>query len=302
MVESVARKKKTRVFVSYSRHDEALVRPLSSLLGVASDEAVFLDVESLKPGAQWEKEIIAAVREASVFILCWCCAGKNSKFIAQEISTALKDKAKKVVPVLFCSTALPAKIADRQWIDLREQIIHACDPKHANDPAANPAYRPPRSSGGRTFRGERPAHIDDYMAGWRGDREERRNRECGPGADVARTRPGGMKPANPQHPYGQYSAVSAGGCVAGLTAGLMIIAIIALLGGLIALAVHLVRTGHAPALREAGYLAMGLTILIFALLRISRIIRERAEDLQLEASRISSRAESYFRGLGKTDF
>jgi hypothetical protein len=44
------RKKRCKVFVSYSRHDEELVKPLAGLLGAAANDAVFLDVTSLKSG------------------------------------------------------------------------------------------------------------------------------------------------------------------------------------------------------------------------------------------------------------
>jgi hypothetical protein len=80
----MARKKRYKVFVSYSRHDEALVQPLAGLLGVAADEAVFLDIASIAPGDLWEKKILVAVKECSVFILCWCCEGANSDFICER--------------------------------------------------------------------------------------------------------------------------------------------------------------------------------------------------------------------------
>ena len=89
----MARKKKPKVFVSYSRHDEALVRPLAGLLGVASSGVVFMDVASLQPGDHWEKEILEAVQQASVFVLCWCCECEKSDFVAREIGTALSDPA-----------------------------------------------------------------------------------------------------------------------------------------------------------------------------------------------------------------
>jgi hypothetical protein len=127
----VARKKKTRVFVSYSRHDEALVRPLAGLLGIAADRVVFLDVTSLQPGDEWETEIINAVRESSVFVLCWCCESQKSEFVAREISTALLDPHKRMVPVLFCSIHLPEALAKRQWIDLSGRILHECGGTHA---------------------------------------------------------------------------------------------------------------------------------------------------------------------------
>ncbi len=120
----MARKKKTRVFVSYSRHDEALVRPLAGLLGIAADRAVFLDVTSLQPGDEWEAEIINAVRQSSVFVLCWCCESQKSEFVAKEIGMALLDPHKRMVPVLFCSVDLPEALAKRQWIDLSGRNSH----------------------------------------------------------------------------------------------------------------------------------------------------------------------------------
>jgi hypothetical protein len=136
----VAPKKKCKVFVSYSRHDEALVRPLAGLLGVAADDAVFLDVTSLKAGDLWEKEIFDALKEASVFILCWCCESEKSKAVAAEIAAALSDDSKKLVPVLFCSTPLPADLAKRQWTDLRGKVVHKC----SNHPKVKASSSPNR--------------------------------------------------------------------------------------------------------------------------------------------------------------
>ncbi|MFY9645839.1 MAG: toll/interleukin-1 receptor domain-containing protein [Terriglobales bacterium] len=119
--------KKIKVFVSYSRHDEDKVKPLASLLGVATDEIVFLDVTSVEPGDDWKTRIEDAVREASVFVLCWCCASQASEFVAHEISIATESKDKRLVPVLFCSTPLPPLLAAKQWIDLRGQIVHLCN-------------------------------------------------------------------------------------------------------------------------------------------------------------------------------
>ena len=124
------RKTRYKVFVSYSRHDEALVRPLAGLLGAAASNAVFLDVNSLKPGDSWRSEIRDAVRNASVFIVCWCCESKKSEFIAEEIRTALEDADKHLVPVRLCEAPLPDRLSDRQWIDLRGRIVHECtDPE-----------------------------------------------------------------------------------------------------------------------------------------------------------------------------
>jgi hypothetical protein len=126
----VADKKPCKVFISYSRHDEALIKPIASLLVAAGDDAVFLDVTSLKSGDCWEEEIIRAVKESLVFVLCWCCESAKSDFVTKEIKTALKDRGKKLIPVLLCSEKLPTAFARRQWIDLRSQVVHKCEVKH----------------------------------------------------------------------------------------------------------------------------------------------------------------------------
>jgi TIR domain len=126
----VAHKKRCKVFVSYSRHGEALIKPLAGLLGAAVDDAVFFDVTSLKPGDLWDKEITAAITESLVFVLCWCCQGSKSKFVAKEMRIALKDKKKRLVPVLLCAAKLPASFARRQWIDLRGKVPHECESMH----------------------------------------------------------------------------------------------------------------------------------------------------------------------------
>ena len=129
----MAQKKKCKVFVSYSRHDEGLVKPLAGLLGVVAEDAVFLDVERLKPGQLWEKEITEAVERSSVFVVCWCCETERSRFVMQEIALALRDPKKKVVPVLFCAAILPAHLFDRQWIDLRGRVVHTCNAAHIKE-------------------------------------------------------------------------------------------------------------------------------------------------------------------------
>jgi hypothetical protein len=123
----MARKRRCKVFVSYSRHDEALVKPLAGLLGVAADDAVFLDIDSIRPGDLWKSEIEEAVRACSVFVLCWCCESSRSGFVKHEIDIALEDGEKRLVPVLFCPTPLPSSLAARQWINLQGRIVHICD-------------------------------------------------------------------------------------------------------------------------------------------------------------------------------
>ncbi len=136
------------------------MKPLAGLLGAAANDAVFLDVTSIHPGDFWKSEIDHALQNASVFILCWCCASQKSEFIAYEIKAAMQSREKRLVPVLFCSAPLPGSLADRQWIDLRGRVVHACEahelPKNAGRKAestgeftvAFPAMAPPAPPGG----------------------------------------------------------------------------------------------------------------------------------------------------------
>jgi hypothetical protein len=141
---------RTKVFVSYSRHDEALVRPLAGLLGVATDDAVFLDVASIRPGDNWKDDIDGALRESSVFVICWCCQAEKSEFIAHEIAAALEKNDKRLVPVLFCDTPLPRTLAAYQWIDLRGQITHSCAHITQHTPLPMQMDAPfPRARGGK---------------------------------------------------------------------------------------------------------------------------------------------------------
>ncbi len=115
------------------------MKPLAALLGAAARDAVFLDVNSIKPGDLWKQEIDSALQDAAVFILCWCCESQASDFVGYEIRMAIENRAKRVVPVRLCSSPLPNLLSDRQWIDLRGRIVHDCRDhihmeKKANEP------------------------------------------------------------------------------------------------------------------------------------------------------------------------
>jgi TIR domain len=118
--------KKCKVFVSYSRHDEALVKPLAALLTGVTNDPVFLDVNSIVPGDNWQEEIEGALLQSTVFVLCWCCQAQKSTFIAEEIAIASADSRRRLIPILLCDIPLPAPLASRQWVDFRKQTQHVC--------------------------------------------------------------------------------------------------------------------------------------------------------------------------------
>lgn len=118
--------RKTRIFVSYSRHDEEAVRGLTKYITLSDEQIVFLDVESLRPGMDWSSEIDAAIREADIFVLCWCCKCAESSFIAHEVKLALSSGPKKIVPVRMCSYPVPKPLSKYQWLDKPGGLVHMC--------------------------------------------------------------------------------------------------------------------------------------------------------------------------------
>ncbi len=261
------------------------MKPLAGLLGVAADDAVFLDVASLKPGDLWDEKIIGAVKEASVFVLCWCCQCEHSTFIAKEISAALLEKKKRLVPVLFCSTPLPPAMADRQWIDLRGQIVHDCLSPHTQEKNV-----PGDPSDKKIARVRPPAQWDSVESP--PPHESARMEEM-PRPAPAMSRPGGIPGAvRSRASWFAYAA--------------LVIVLAAVLGIYFfsrgapkpESPVQPVQTSYLPLIILAMVALVFLSCVAFLLKKALRFIRERHERKQAEE--IAATASSYFENLGKT--
>jgi hypothetical protein len=300
----MARKKKTRVFISYSRHDEALVKPLSALLGSATNDAVFLDVSSLKPGDLWEDEIVKAVKESSVFVLCWCCECKKSEFIAKEISTALSDRRKRLVPVLLCAMDLPTALANRQWIDLRGQVAHNCTEKHEKKSSVGNA-----GTGRKGVGWGKPLNNRDYVAGYRSEWSPASRENIGRQASsygYRRDAPPGYANRSPSTPAPSRSMPAPSRPLQSGRFGrvwriLLMMAVVALTWW----GFHNHREFTSSVLKFVGYSLVGLILSVLCYRLISgavrRAIRKWEAKQMKEADDIADQARSYFRGLGNTE-
>jgi hypothetical protein len=261
----VARKRKCKVFVSYSRHDEALVKPLASLPGAAANDAVFFDVTSLKAGDLWEEAIFTAVKEASVFVVCWCCESQKSSFVAREISAALSEGNKKLIPVLFCSTPLPPHLANRQWTDLRGKVMHECPEPHPKkeERPFTPTMLTPRSR----------QEVDDDFSKQSNNQSE---------ATALEDRP-------PPRPEAKgFDIASFLGTIFGY---------LWVIGGLLIGFAFFSQGKTAIALLILGICSVILFTLIFA---HSTLMWERHADRpEVEGDVLARRARAYFEGLGK---
>jgi len=125
------------VFVSYSRVHDGLVDNLTKILGVGG-RLVFRDVESVKPGEEWERRIFDSLKDAKIVVVVWCSHANESPWVLREAELAAQLN-KEIIPVLIDSTPLLPCLAKFQWIDLQREVIHGLRlpenlPAHQNPP------------------------------------------------------------------------------------------------------------------------------------------------------------------------
>jgi hypothetical protein len=108
------------IFVSYSHQDVGLVQPVVGLLR-ATEDLVFQDLDSIKPGRRWRREIEEALYAAQLFVLFWCYHSSQSAEVRKEYELALTI-GKDVLPVLLDTTPLPEQLNEFQWVDFRHLV------------------------------------------------------------------------------------------------------------------------------------------------------------------------------------
>jgi len=108
------------IFVSYSRQDAGLVKPVVGLLRATKD-LVFQDVDGVMPGKRWRPQIEEGLRVAHLVVLFWCYHSSRSVEVKKEYELALST-GKDVLPVLLDATPLPKELDEYQWVDFREFV------------------------------------------------------------------------------------------------------------------------------------------------------------------------------------
>ena len=110
------------IFVSYSRRDGDIVKPLVEMLRI-SGTGVFRDVDHIKPGTKWRAVLIEAVDSCELLLLFWCHHSANSSEVEKEYTQALQG-GKLLTPVLLDDTPLSAALSEYQAIDMRGLFLH----------------------------------------------------------------------------------------------------------------------------------------------------------------------------------
>ena len=97
------------LFMSYSRQDRSLVKPLVNLLRASGNE-VFIDVEDLDYGENWKDQLDEAISRSSRFLLFWSKHSSRSDYVSAEWRMALDEKELPIVPVILDKTPLPLEL------------------------------------------------------------------------------------------------------------------------------------------------------------------------------------------------
>lgn len=104
------------VFLAYSRQDSKLAGQVSSAL--SRDGINVWSHEEVAPGANWAKEIRAALAECFAVVAIWTVNSVRSAWALEEAEFAKEHK--KLVPLLMDEVELPRGFRDVVTVDLRE--------------------------------------------------------------------------------------------------------------------------------------------------------------------------------------
>lgn len=138
---------KQQIFVSYSRKDSRLVKPLVRKIQEAGYN-VWIDISGIESTDQFKRVIVSAIRESSLVIFFSSKNSNTSTYTEKEISLAINEK-KPVMPILIDKTPFNDSIAfdlvNVDYIDISnrahysEQVnrifktLSTTFPKHENE-------------------------------------------------------------------------------------------------------------------------------------------------------------------------
>jgi WD40 repeat protein len=111
-----------RVFVCYSREDEAFVVPLAQQLK-QQGVAVWLDQWDISAEADWDKSIDQALRDCARLLIVLSPASVKSGEVRGELREAL-DLGKPILPVLYQPCEIPRQLRVIQFVDFSRPGVH----------------------------------------------------------------------------------------------------------------------------------------------------------------------------------
>ncbi len=108
------------VFMSYSRQDQPFVERLTQDL-IASRVPVWIDVQNIRAGTDWQKEIEHGLLGASILVYVASKNSYSSRWVNVELKAFL-DRQRLVIPIVIDDEGaanLPSALQAIQWADFR---------------------------------------------------------------------------------------------------------------------------------------------------------------------------------------
>ncbi len=105
----------TQVFISYSRVDKAFAQRLADDLR-KNQYTVWLDVQSIPHGANWDSEIQRGLDASDVTLVLLSPSAAASQNVADEWSHAI-EKGKRIIPLMIQPCDVPFRLSRRQRVD-----------------------------------------------------------------------------------------------------------------------------------------------------------------------------------------
>jgi hypothetical protein len=113
----------THVFISYSRKDQLIIDTLIQELQNLGLN-VWIDRGGIRGGHQWRAEIVNAIRDCDVFLLCMSSGSVASDNVRRELDIA-SSEGKKIIPLRLEHVQYPPEwqyqLAGVQWIDYEDK-------------------------------------------------------------------------------------------------------------------------------------------------------------------------------------
>src|SRR5688572_12839314 len=105
-----------KIFVSYSRQDEAFARKMAVWLAKTLGLGVWIDVDDIQPGVKWSAAIQDGLDNCEVMVVIVTPEAMQSVNVEDEWQYFI-DLGKPVVPILLRSAPIPYQLRRIQYID-----------------------------------------------------------------------------------------------------------------------------------------------------------------------------------------
>lgn len=109
-----------KIFVSYSRHDEAFASKIAIWLANTLNMGVWIDIDDIQPGVKWSAAIQDGLDNCEVMVVIVTPEAMDSINVEDEWQYFI-DLGKPVVPILLRSAPVPYQLRRIQWIDFSEK-------------------------------------------------------------------------------------------------------------------------------------------------------------------------------------